>query len=124
MIATATRLAVLTSLRSPPPGSSQTKPWISGFGVGVVGCLAAAGAAVDAHPVYYAGLACGAAQLGWQVVTVDLDCRADCLRKFQSNTHFGAIIFAAIIAGKLLASQRQDADETTPEGEGGRAGGE
>ena len=39
----------------------------------------------------------------WQVRTVDLADRADCLRKFQSNRDFGALVLAAIVAGKWFA---------------------
>ena len=39
----------------------------------------------------------------WQVRTVDLADRADCLRKFQSNRDFGALVLAAIVEGKWLA---------------------
>ena len=35
--------------------------------------------------------------------TVDLADRADCLRKFQSNRDFGALVLAAIVAGKWFA---------------------
>lgn len=88
-------------------GEESTR-WLAGFGVASVGCLGACGMAVEQHPIFYAGLACGGAQLLWQVTTVNLNSRADCLRKFQSNTHFGAIVFAAIVAGRLLASARAE----------------
>ncbi|KAL1526404.1 hypothetical protein AB1Y20_015117 [Prymnesium parvum] len=84
--------------------AKHTKPWLAGFGVATMGCLGLAGAAVDMPPLYYAGLACGAAHLSWQVWSLDLDSRADCLSKFRSNHHFGALVFAAIVAGKLYSS--------------------
>ncbi|KAK3420536.1 hypothetical protein EUGRSUZ_G01369 [Eucalyptus grandis] len=37
----------------------------------------------------------------WQILTVDLSCRADCNRKFVSNKWFGALVFGGILFGKL-----------------------
>ena len=37
-----------------------------------------------------------------QVVSVDLDNGRDCMDKFVSNRWVGAIVFAAIVADKLL----------------------
>lgn len=83
--------------------ADDSKRWFALFGTGTVCGVGAAGAAVGLHPAFYAGLSCGAAHLAWQVVTVDLNSRADCLRKFKANSDFGAIVFAAIVAGNLLA---------------------
>ena len=57
-----------------------------------------------------AGAGAAAAHLAWQVKTVDLRSRADCLRKFQANHHFGALVFAAIVVGKL-AQRREEPEE-------------
>jgi hypothetical protein len=38
-----------------------------------------------------------------QVATVDLDSRADCLAKFNSNKWFGAAVFAGITGARLAA---------------------
>ena len=35
---------------------AQTKPWLAGFGAGMVACLGAAGYAVDAGPFFYSGI--------------------------------------------------------------------
>ena len=35
----------------------------------------------------------------WQVVTVDLNSQVDCLKKFQSNSHAGALLFGALVIG-------------------------
>ena len=91
-------------------GDDRTGLWL--FGGAAVGSFGLAAASVDLHqPAYLGLLAAGAAHLGWQVATVDLDCRADCLRKFQSNHHFGALLFAAIVAGKLLLPQAPSGDD-------------
>jgi 4-hydroxybenzoate polyprenyltransferase len=72
-----------------------------GFGLTLflltTGCEAGCGAA------YYASLVVGAAQLAWQIATVDLDSRPDCLAKFNSNKWFGAAVFAGIVADRLLS---------------------
>lgn len=51
------------------------------------------------------GLALGAAQMGWQIARLDLANPARCLRLFQSNKHFGWIVFAGLFVSALLASR-------------------
>ena len=75
---------------------------LAAFGGASICLFAAAGAASELHSSYYALLGLGAAHLAWQIHTVDLGCRASCLAKFQSNSHFGALLFAAVVAGKVL----------------------
>ena len=55
------------------------------------------------HPTFYLALAAAGGHLAWQVRTVDLADRADCLRKFQSNRDVGAIVFAGVLLGKVCA---------------------
>ena len=62
-----------------------------------------AGAQQSLGPAYYAGLLAAGSHLTWQIRTVDLDSRADCLAKFRSNRDFGALVFSAIVAGKYFA---------------------
>lgn len=50
------------------------------------------------HPFFCVALAGAASQLAWQIRTVNLDDRPDCWRKFCSNTTFGSIIVAGLIA--------------------------
>ena len=98
------------------------------FGGGAVGGLALAGTAAglplgfsDGAPTpLSATLAAGALHLGWQAVAVDLSSPDDCLRKFRSNHSFGALIFAGIVAGKLLLDADTEANHTKDE-EGARA---
>ena len=59
-----------------------------------------AGQAAGLGPAFYVGCALGAGQLFWQAARVRLDRSEDCLAKFQSNTYFGWLLFAAIVAGK------------------------
>jgi 4-hydroxybenzoate polyprenyltransferase len=51
---------------------------------------------------FYGGLAGAAGHLAWQIRTVNLDDRADCMAKFVSNKWLGAIIFSGIVGDKLL----------------------
>ena len=51
-----------------------------------------------------AGMVIAAAQLGWQVVTLDIDDPENCLRRFRSNRDFGALVLAAILVDMALAA--------------------
>ena len=67
--------------------------------------------------------------MAWQVGTVDLGSRADCLRKFQSNHYFGMALFAALVAGRLLLAADDECEgsahgsATDAAGKAGGAGG-
>ena len=45
----------------------------------------------------YAGLAIGAAQMFWQIRSLDIDDPDQCLRLFRSNNRFGAIVFFGLV---------------------------
>jgi 4-hydroxybenzoate polyprenyltransferase len=78
----------------------NSKPIIASLYATFIGALTLAGHAMGAGPLYYA-ISCvgGAAHLAWQVITVNLDDRADCWRKFVSNgTQAGPIIWAGMAA--------------------------
>lgn len=62
------------------------------------GAFFAAGAGIAA----YAGLALGAAQLAWQVLTLDTSDPARCLRLFRSNRDYGLIVFAGLVLDAVL----------------------
>jgi hypothetical protein len=55
----------------------------------------------------------GSAHLIWQLATLRAHDARDCAAKFVSNKWFGAIVFAAIVADRLAAS---DAAEPTEVG--------
>lgn len=80
---------------------AATRPWLFAFYGAALALLALAGALVDLAWPFYLGLAAAGAQLAWQAGMVDIDDAADCLAKFKSNSLFGAMIFAAIVAGQL-----------------------
>jgi len=79
---------------------AQTRPWLFGFFATAIAGYAMAGHAAGLGTAFYVGCALGAGQLVWQAARVRLDQPEDCLAKFHSNTLFGWILFAAIIAGK------------------------
>lgn len=82
---------------------ASTRPALWLFYAGAAALFAAAGASAGLAPVYYAALALACGQLAWQAWRVDLDDPADCLDKFRSNTVFGWLMLAAILAGRLSA---------------------
>ena len=75
---------------------------LGGPATGSVGGCASGAAAGLAWP-FYAGVGAAASHLAWQVADVDLNDRDDCAAKFKSNSVYGGIVFAAIVAGKLAA---------------------
>ena len=80
----------------------RTRPWLFVFYGVTVALLGLAGALAGLAWPFYLGLAAAAAQLAWQAGKVDIDNPDDCLAKFTSNNWLGAIIFAAIVAGRLV----------------------
>ncbi len=80
----------------------RTRPWLFVFYGVTVALLGLAGALAGLAWPFYLGLAGAAAQLAWQAGKVDIDNPADCRAKFTSNNWLGAIIFAAIVAGRLV----------------------
>ncbi|KQT65123.1 MULTISPECIES: 4-hydroxybenzoate octaprenyltransferase [unclassified Aureimonas] len=49
----------------------------------------------------YAGLAVGAAQMFWQIRSLDIDDPDQCIRLFRSNNRFGAIVFFGLVLSAL-----------------------
>jgi 4-hydroxybenzoate polyprenyltransferase len=62
-----------------------------------------AGLSAGLHWVFGIGLLIAAAQLGWQAMGLRIDDPADCLARFKSNSLFGWLLLAAIVAGRVLA---------------------
>ena len=53
-------------------------------------------------PAYYAGVGAAACHLAWQISSVDLDSRSDCMAKFVSNQWLGAAVAGGAVADRLL----------------------
>jgi 4-hydroxybenzoate polyprenyltransferase len=81
---------------------ARTTPWLVLFyGVAIAG-IASAGLLAGAGPVLLLGVAIGAAHMGWQITTLDVNDGDNCLKRFRSNRDFGAIIFVSLLAEAAL----------------------
>lgn len=80
----------------------HTREICGGFAALAVLGIGTAGTAVGLTPPFYAGLAASAGHLVWQLKHVDLDNPKSCMATFVSNQWFGALVFASIVAGKVL----------------------
>lgn len=76
----------------------STPAWLSLFYGIAIGGLAFAGWIAGAGIWFFCGLVIGAGQLIWQVATLNIDDPQNCLERFRSNHHFGAIVFLAFVA--------------------------
>ena len=81
----------------------RTRPVLSAFAVGAGGGLALSGLAAGCHGPFFVGAGAGVAHLLRQIWTVDLEDPADCGRTFASNGTYGALVFAGVVADRLLA---------------------
>jgi 4-hydroxybenzoate polyprenyltransferase len=59
--------------------------------IGIAGTMAGGGL------IFFTGLAAFAAHLSWQIVRLDIDDPALCLRLFKSNRDAGLILFGAML---------------------------
>jgi 4-hydroxybenzoate polyprenyltransferase len=73
---------------------------ILGFYVASLALLAAMGAVAGLSPIFYAGLAAYGLHLVWQARRVRIEDGGLALRLFKSNSWAGAILFAALAAGR------------------------
>ncbi|MGO9485124.1 MAG: 4-hydroxybenzoate octaprenyltransferase [Rhodomicrobium sp.] len=85
---------------------NSTPAWLSLFFGITIGGLAFAGWSVGAGLWFYCGLVLAATHLVWQVATLNTDDPENCLQRFRSNHHFGAIVFLAIVADIIPAALR------------------
>ena len=83
---------------------AATKPWLAGFYALAAALFAGAFVLSGVGPAAYAGLALGAAHLGWQVAALRTDDPDNCLRLFRSNRDFGLILFAALVLDAWLTA--------------------
>ncbi|HEX2449271.1 MAG TPA: 4-hydroxybenzoate octaprenyltransferase [Methyloceanibacter sp.] len=81
-----------------------TKPWLAVlYGFAWLG-ITAAGLMANAGTAFLVGMMAAAAQLAWQIVTLDIDDAENCLTRFRSNRDFAAIVLAAILIDGALAA--------------------
>ncbi|MCH9011970.1 MAG: hypothetical protein IIA68_02770 [Proteobacteria bacterium] len=81
---------------------ARTRPWLIVFYAVAWLLMLASGAAAGLAWPFYLGLAGVAAQLAWQVATLDIDDPAGCLIRFKSNRYAGWILLAGIVAAGAL----------------------
>lgn len=70
--------------------------------VAMVVLISAAYLSVGVGMFAFAGLALAAAQLGWQITTLDIDDEAGCLQRFRSNGLAGLLIVFGLLAEVLV----------------------
>ncbi len=80
----------------------KTHTWLWYFYFSALFLFAAAGVSANLNLWFLTGILFAAFQIGWQVLTLDIDDQLDCMAKFQSNNRFGWIIFLSFAAGAVL----------------------
>jgi 4-hydroxybenzoate polyprenyltransferase len=70
---------------------------LAGFYAGAVILIAAAGLAADGGLIFLLGMLAFAAHLAWQVLRLDINDPAHCLKLFKSNRDAGLILFGAML---------------------------
>ncbi|HSD91818.1 MAG TPA: 4-hydroxybenzoate octaprenyltransferase [Methyloceanibacter sp.] len=81
-----------------------TKPWLTLFYAAAWLAITMAGIMAHAGTAFLLGMAAAAAQLAWQVYTLEIDDPENCLKRFRSNREFGVIVFGAILIDMALAA--------------------
>ncbi len=74
-----------------------TRPVLACFYAGAVLLIGAAGLMAGGGLIFLLGVIAFAAHLSWQVVRLDINDPAHCLRLFKSNRDAGLILFAAML---------------------------
>ena len=75
----------------------KTRPMLAGFYAGAVVLIGIAGLLAGGQLIFLLGLIAFAAQLAWQVLRLDINDSAHCLKLFKSNRDAGLILFAAML---------------------------
>ncbi|XP_046513249.1 4-hydroxybenzoate polyprenyltransferase, mitochondrial isoform X2 [Equus quagga] len=80
----------------------DTKQWLSGFSVAMVGALSLVGVSSEQTAPYYAALAAVGAHLARQIYTLDIHRPEDCWDKFTSNRTLMKVMEQISVSIKLL----------------------
>jgi len=75
----------------------NTRPMLAGFYCGAVVLIGIAGLTAGGRLIFVLGLIAFAAHLAWQVVRLDINDSAHCLKLFKSNRDAGLILFGAML---------------------------
>jgi 4-hydroxybenzoate polyprenyltransferase len=81
---------------------ANTRPWLIGFFVAALICIAIALYAAGAGLFAFGGLAAAALHAGWQVSTFDHSNSENCLKLFRANRTFGLLLLAGLLADTLV----------------------
>ena len=81
-----------------------TKPWLIALYSLAWLAITTAGLMANAGTAFLIGMLVAAAQLTWQVATLDIDNADNCLSRFRSNRDFAVIVLGAIMADAALAA--------------------
>ncbi|MGH9805956.1 MAG: 4-hydroxybenzoate octaprenyltransferase, partial [Terriglobia bacterium] len=81
-----------------------TKAWLAVLYAIAWLAISAAGIMAHAGTAFLLVMMAAAAQLVWQIATLDIDDPDNCLEHFRSNRDFGAIVLAAILIDMALAA--------------------
>lgn len=79
----------------------NTRLWLFAFFGGAALLTVSAGYLVGLAWPFFAVMIIAVVHLGWQAATVDISAPRDCLAKFKSNSHYGWIVLAGIIVGRV-----------------------
>jgi 4-hydroxybenzoate polyprenyltransferase len=79
-----------------------TAKWLVLFYAGAVVLWGSAGILAGAHVAFAAALAAAAAQMAWQIVTLDTADGSNCLVRFKSNRVVGWLLFAGLAGDMVL----------------------
>ena len=82
----------------------RTKIVLSGFAACQTAALMLAGHMAGCGSIQQVGVLAGAMHLAWQIRTVDLNNRPDCMEKFVSSKWYGALIYGSIVADRFLSA--------------------
>ena len=75
----------------------RTRPMLASFYAAAVVLIGAAGLMAGGGLIFLLGMIAFAAHLAWQVVRLDINDPAHCLKLFKSNRDAGLILFAAML---------------------------
>jgi len=75
----------------------NTRPMLAGFYSGAVVLIGIAGLMAGGGLIFVLGLIAFAAHLAWQIVRLDINDSAHCLKLFKSNRDAGLILFGAML---------------------------
>ena len=78
-----------------------TRAAVAAFYAAFLALATVAGALADVGPLFYPALIALAAQLAWQVLTLETDRPGNCLDRFNSNRWPGWLFLAALLLGKV-----------------------